>query len=172
MAKETPRILFRSNEKLHFAQLYIELLQQNNSDLDSLRQKVLTKAHWETAVLHLMGAYVGLLQQIAHNYELPLSGILSLEQLEQQFVQRGYVSPELARIRQLLNEPNTWLSHLHQAYVSCWQLEQLSTKPVDANILASTVSQITPVRSPTELTIWLDQLTCLIKDIRQSMEEW
>ncbi|ELA09437.1 hypothetical protein MOMA_03505 [Moraxella macacae 0408225] len=108
----------RTNQKLYFCRIYCQLAQE-------AEQKQLADAHLESAILHLYGAYLAFLQEIACYYQLNLV-IPTLTTIADKLAQKTQISPEIEYLTQL--SEIDFLAEIEQA----WQ--QVNFKPIPKQI--------------------------------------
>ncbi|MFC3149647.1 DUF6586 family protein [Litoribrevibacter euphylliae] len=105
-----------TNEKLYFAQIALSFFEEEQAKSSVFSQNRLVALE-ESAVAHLYNAYVGLLCELAAEHNVPFqSETLTLNQLNDALMKRDDGRREIAELLNLLAEPNSWLSRLHQSY--------------------------------------------------------
>ncbi len=114
----------RVNQKLYFARIHIDLLQQELTS--ELRPKhVAEEAIGESTVFHLMGVYRSWLKELAANYSVPAEAVQSLEDLVEGFAAQNLITAELNELK-VLEETDSWLRALLGAYHNIWHVMQES----------------------------------------------
>lgn len=105
-----------TNEKLYFAQIALSFFTEEQAKASVFSQNRLAALE-ESAVTHLYNAYIGLLCELAAEHNVPFQpDSLSLNQLNEALMKRDDGRREIAELLNLLAEPNSWLSRLHQTY--------------------------------------------------------
>lgn len=171
----------RTNQKLFFAKLQLERLQQVLADKSAFSWEAEALSCREAAILHLHGAYVAFLQELVRFYKL--SGILlSSEDVRAAMAARGQVAPEVAIFQQLEQQPASWLAALLRAHQYCLIAPDL--KPADApedeaESLGRAISLISvqadaPLSDADLAAIagWQRELTALIREFRAERVEF
>lgn len=104
----------RTNQKFYFSRIYCQLAEETP-------QAQLQTAHVESAILHLYGGYLAFLQEISHYYHVNLAEP-SLTNIEKALAERTQISPEIVRLKKLLQVD--FLADIEQA------VKQVNFKPV------------------------------------------
>lgn len=166
--------LGKANQKLYFAGFYLEALEKAENDAQLINRKAVLAAHRESCLYHLMGAYEGLLWEIANSYDIPFQAGQSLADLLAAQQEAGRAVPELEQISSLLTRPGNWL----QRMISLWQRIQdpdpatttVAKAPVNLNAIEVRVSM--EEDDLMQLPDWHDKLRSLIEEIRERLGEW
>ena len=158
----------RTNQKLYFAKMAIQQLQEST-------EVAVSQAAYESGVFHVHGAYLAFLQELSRFYKLsPQLG--TAEAIRQGLERKGQVSPEVVQI-QALEENGQWLAQLQQAFNDC----QLAPEPVEVQpeaelsdaMILRVAAPVSEAPSDIErLQHWFSQLHGLINDFRREMVEF
>lgn len=180
----------RTNQKLYFARLQQDLLQQALAE-GRFDAEARALACREASIYHLHGAYVAFLQELCRFYKLPLH-IDSSEALRLAMAAKGQVSPEVMQLQQWEAEPGSWLAQLLHAFAAQQRAEEaVVVKPAaeeegealeseaaaprllsGINIVQTDVDL--PLSEPDQarLSHWHQALTQAIREFRREMMEW
>lgn len=171
----------RTNQKLFFAKLQLERLQQVLADKSAFSWEAEALSCREAAILHLHGAYVAFLQELVRFYKL--NGVLlSSEDVRAAMAARGQVAPEITIFQQLEQQPASWLAALLQAHQQC--LIAPDPKPAEAEedeaeslgraISLVSVQSDAPLSDADLAAIagWQRELTTLIREFRAERVEF
>jgi len=161
----------RVNQKLYFARIHIDLLQQELTS--ELRPKhVVEEAIGESTVFHLIGVYLTWLKELAANYSVPAEGIQSLKDLVEGFTAQNLVTAELNELK-VLEETDSWLRALLGAYYKIWQVMQelKGQSSLDSGIPIRQISESQEIDLKT-CANWHEELSSLIERGRGTMYEW
>lgn len=170
MARSNPG---RTNEKLYFAQLFLQNRLHFYAEGQVINRNAIGKALCETVVQHLQTAYRSLLFEIIQSYHLDFSEdeILAAQQLEALCQNRGHTIPEIIKLSFLERDPLCWLSQLQAQFLSV-----NSILPREKKSLFSGADDIRMMNSDTENLEFLErchfELAELVAEIREGLEEW
>ena len=162
----------RVNQKLYFARLHIELLQQEHAKHSHPRH-VLDESIGESIVFHLVGAYRAYLQELAANYSVKAAGIDSLQALLLRFDEANLIAAELNELK-VLEESESWLSSLMHSYSEVWGVKEsggAGQSSLNAGIALREVAPQEMVDLATTAQ-WYEDLLALIDRGREAMLEW
>ncbi|MBI1396946.1 MAG: hypothetical protein GC151_13290 [Betaproteobacteria bacterium] len=99
---------FRVDCKLKYAEIHLEILRERGGNGGSLFDRAIE----ESILFHLFGARDEFLLEINAFYDCELnSDSVTLGALRRVFQARGTACPELTKIHQLENEPESWLAN-------------------------------------------------------------
>ncbi len=183
----------RTNQKLYFARLQQDLLQQALAE-GRFDAEARALACREASIYHLHGAYVAFLQELCRFYKLPLH-IDSSEALRLAMAAKGQVSPEVTQLQQWESDSGSWLAQLLQALAAQQRAEEAVVvkpagdegeeqgdeleSPVAAPRLLSGINIVQtdvdlPLSEPdlARLSHWHQALTQAIREFRREMMEW
>ncbi|MFW2177595.1 MULTISPECIES: DUF6586 family protein [unclassified Moraxella] len=118
----------RTNQKLYFVRVYCQLAEQT-------QDPQLVQAHIESAVMHLHGGYLALLQEIARYYQLNQTQP-SLDSIAHALEARTQISPEVLRLTKLLQ--TDFLGEIERA----WQQVLYKPTPKDDVLTDSTADSL------------------------------
>lgn len=164
----------RTNQKLYFCRLACNAAGSTND-------KQLYQAHCETAIFHLYGTFLALLQELGHFYGLEMASP-TLVDIEQALNARTQVSPEVQRLQQL--QQQGFLANIERAYQRCLYAvppdslsdESLVATDTDSKAQDLIVNVVTLSNQwlPDESTIreWRQQFLELIEQLREGMVEF
>lgn len=170
MAKSNPT---RTNEKLYFAQLFLQNSQSFFAEDKVINRNALINALCETIVQHLQTAYRALLFEIVQSYLLDYSEeeIQTAQQLDSYCQQQGQVIPEFMQLRLMEQDPLCWLSQLQAQFLSV-----NSILPKEKKSRFSSVDDIRVAHSDTDNLEFLEgchfELSELVAEIREGLQEW
>lgn len=174
----------RTNQKLYFAKLQQELLEQAlvSDDFDAEPKALACR---EAVIFHLEGALVSFLHELCRFYKLP--ALDNTEALRVAMQAKGQVSPEVSLLQQWEQSTSSWLANLHAAYAAIQasaeavkaepepeeEAEVSSSQRISEIRLVATQSDL-PLSEPdvANLKMWHQSLTQAIRDFRSEMQEW
>ncbi|MFB2537983.1 MULTISPECIES: DUF6586 family protein [unclassified Acinetobacter] len=158
----------RTNQKLYFAQLTLNQMQDvaNQQQLLALQ---------ESCNFHLYGAILALVQEIARFYHTKANLVQhDIRTLMQDLTQHNAYSPELQRVGQLLQEG--FLADIVHAYQDCLANPKPSTQAAvarDDMLLIATSNAIDDHRPDAkQLQAWHQMLQQLVMQLRDGLQEY
>jgi len=164
----------KANQKVYFAGFYLEALESIEHDDRLVNRKALQAAHRESCLFHLVGAYHGLLWEIAQTYNLEYRAGDALAPLLALQNEAGRAVPELERLFDLQSGAGTWLNRMMSAWYRIQDADPASTTvakaPVNLNAIEVRVSM--EEDDLLQLPDWHDKLRSLIDEIREMLGEW
>ncbi|WP_201556589.1 DUF6586 family protein [Psychrobacter sp. 72-O-c] len=162
----------RTNQKLYFCRLACQAAGSSND-------KQHYQAHCETAIFHLHGTFLALLQELSHFYGLTMTAP-TLADIEQALNDRTQVSPEVQRLQQL--QQQGFLANIERAYQRCLYAvpsdnsadDSVSTTETQSRDIIVNVVTLSNQWLPDEATIreWRQQFLELIEQLRAGMVEF
>lgn len=171
----------RTNQKLYFAKLQLDRLQQVLADRSAFAWEAEALSCREAAILHLHGAYVAFLQELVRFYKLG-APLQTSEQLRLAMEARGQVSPEVVVLQNLEKSFDSWLAALLRAHQQCLVAPDpvAPAAPEDEGespgraISLVTVSTDEPLSAQDvkHLHDWHRELVGIIREFRREMEEF
>lgn len=164
----------KANQKLYFAGFYLEALDSIEHDDRLLNRKALQVAHRESCLFHLVGAYHGLLWEIAKTYDLEYAAGDTLSTLLAMQHEAGRSVPELEHLFDLQNRPGYWLNQMMSAWQRVQDVDPASSSVAKApvNLNAIEVRVIMEDDDLLQLPDWHDKLRLLIDETRERLGEW
>lgn len=178
----------RTNQKLYFARLQLDVLEQALAAGGFDGEPKALSAR-EAVIFHLEGAYLSFIQELCRFYKLPLS-LDSSEALRLAMAAKGQISPEVVQLQQWETEAGSWLAGLHAAWEQIQRAaEAVSAQPEDdadelenAPAASRLIQEIRVVPTETDLPLsepdvsrlksWQQALTNAIREFRREMAEW
>jgi hypothetical protein len=164
----------KANQKVYFAGFYLEAIEMTEKDERLVNRKAVLAAHRESCVFHLVGAYEGLIWEVAHTYDIPWQPGQSLQPILVAQHDAGKSVPELEQLFDLLSQPGSWLQRMMAAWQRIQDLDPASTTvakaPVNLNAIEVRVSM--EEDDLLQLPDWHDKLRSLIDEIRERLAEW
>jgi len=115
MSKDRNIFPARTNQKLYFARLQLNLLQAALADTDSFDAEPRAMSCREAAIGHLHAGLGAFMQELSRFYKV-IPPVSSPAALAAAMAQRQQVSPEAEILQQLSELPDSWLSQLTQLY--------------------------------------------------------
>lgn len=174
----------RSNQKLYFAKLQQERLQQLVAERSAFAWEAEALSCREAAILHLHGAYLAFLQELVRFYKLQ-GPLTTSEALRQAMAAKGLVSPEITVLQRLEQDHGSWLARLLKAHQDCLiapdasaaaAAEDGAAEPGSAlrSISVVSVAADAPLSAGDieSLWAWQRELTNAIREFRREMAEW
>jgi len=115
MSKDRNIFPARTNQKLYFARLQLNLLKAPLPDTDSFDAEPRAMSCREAAIGHLHAGLGAFMQELSRFYKV-LPPVSTPAALAAAMAQRQQVSPEAEILQQLSEQPDSWLSQLQQLY--------------------------------------------------------
>lgn len=178
----------RTNQKLYFAKLQLDLLVQALA-AGGFEAEPQGLACREAVVFHLEGAYLSFLQELCRFYKLPLD-LNSSEAIRLAMDAKGQISPEVTQLQQWEGDSASWLAGLHAGYRAIFEAteavkaepeadgEELETSASGNHLMKEirvvSTSADLPLSEPdiARLKDWHQSLTQAIREFRREMAEW
>ncbi len=164
----------KANQKVYFAGFYLEAIEMTEKDERLVNRKAVVAAHRESCLFHLVGAYEGLVWEVAHTYDIPYQPGQLLEPILAAQHAAGKSVPELEQLSDLVSHPGSWLQRMMVAWHRIQDLDPASTTvakaPVNLNAIEVRVSM--EEDDLLQLPDWHDKLRSLIEEIRARLGEW
>lgn len=164
----------KANQKVYFAGFYLEALDSIEHDERLVNRKALQAAHRESCLFHLVGAYHGLLWEIAKTYDLEYAAGDELRPLLAAQNDAGRSVPELEQLFDLQNRSGSWLNQMMSAWQRIQDADPATTSvakaPVNLNAIEVRVSM--EEDDLLQLPDWHGKLRLLIDEIRERLGEW
>ena len=164
----------KANQKVYFAGFYLEAIEMTEKDERLVNRRAVVAAHRESCLFHLVGAYEGLVWEVAHTYDIPYQPGQSLQPILAAQSAAGKSVPELEQLADLLASPGSWLQRMMVAWHRIQDLDPASTTvakaPVNLNAIEVRVSM--EEDDLLQLPDWHDKLRSLIEEIRERLGEW
>lgn len=171
MAKHT---IGKANQKVYFAGFYIEAIEKTEKDDRLVNRRAVLAAHRESCLYHLMGAYEGLIWEIAKTYNIPYQPGQPLEPILAEQHRAGKSVPELEQLCDMQTRPGDWLQRMTAAWQRIQDPDPAATTvakaPVNLNAIEVRVSM--EEDDLLQLPDWHDKLRGLIDEIRNRLAEW
>lgn len=134
MSKERNSYPARTNQKLYFARLQLDLMQSALATGDFDREARALSCR-EAAIWHLGSALMAFLQELSRFYKVqPVVG--TAQDLAAAMAARQQVSPEAQQLLQWADQPDSWLARLQRLQVRCHQPVALPDLEVEAESAA------------------------------------
>ena len=171
MAKHRPG---KSNQRLYFAKIHLENLNELNSKENILHRKALYQAHKEAFLFQLYGAFEGLLWEIANTYDVTMQAGMGAEGLQRVCQQQERVCPEVDRLLDLSQREGHWL----QAFLRDWRKAQtldpheFGTLVAPANLNSIEIRRVDDEENTDQLNQWHREMGELINETRTILGEW
>lgn len=162
----------KSNQKLYFAKIHIDAIKDAEANDTLLNKKAVIAAFRESSLFHLVSAYHAFLNEMLNTYDVVLSPMDSLADIQAQLTSQGRPSSELERFQQL--ESSGWLTDLLSAWDEV-QNHALEKKPSTLKAAVSgaiDVLQAEPVNEVVQLELWRNKLASEIDALRSLLTEW
>jgi len=169
MAKHKPG---KSNQKLYFAKIHIDAIREAETNDSLLNKKAVITAFRESCLFHLVSAYHAFLNEMLNTYDVVLSPMDSLADIQAQLTSQGRPSSELTRFQQLAS--SGWLANMLSAWseVQGHALEKSTSIPAAVMPGAIDVLQAEPVNEVVQLELWRNELAREIEALRSLLAEW
>lgn len=119
----------RTNQKLYFARLQLDLMEQALTD-DGFESESQAWSAREAAIWHLHTALDALCQELSRFYKLTVLAH-SPKALADAMTQRHQCSPEAEHMLSLLQQPEGWMAHLQRLYDQCFEPVELPEMQFD-----------------------------------------
>lgn len=171
----------RTNQKLFFAKLQLERIQQLLADKSAFSWEAEALSCREAAILHLHGAYVAFLQELVRFYKLN-GELLSSEDVRVAMAARGQVAPEIAIFQQLEQQSSSWLAALLRAHHLCLiapdsrpaEAEEDAPESLGRAIGLVSVQDDAPLSAAdlSAIALWQRELTALVREFRSERVEF
>lgn len=130
MSKERNSHPARTNQKLYFARLQLDLLDAALRDDDfSAEPRALSCR--EAALWHLDSAIGAFMQELSRFYKVQPAATTP-ETLAAAMAAQGRVSPEADILLQLLAQPETWMARLRALHAACYRPVTLPDIAIEA----------------------------------------
>lgn len=165
----------RTMQKLFAARLLLDRLGDADQQ-DELIQHSFKAAHVDAVLFHLQGALQSLLYEIAETARMPAGQWHSLEDLHQAAEDNERFLPQLNVLLELQNDSFSWFSQFQKRYQACWLpdvqpgADSKGVKTVDSNSLIALSED--SISDQQQLQLWLDSMQALVRDLRQTMQEY
>lgn len=158
----------RTNQKMYFARLAIQQAKQQTEQVQA------AQASRESAVFHLHGGLLALLQELGRYYRVE-GRQPTLNALREALATRGQVSPEVAQLEHLTKQG--FLGELQRAFQACqYAPEPSAPAPEEAEssslIIKVTQSPLAWLPDEEILQEWHRELMHLIEGFRAEMVEF
>lgn len=169
--------LARTNQKLSFTRIHLELLKQAQDDT-SWNKHALIESFNESVLFHLMSAYDAFLREIAEVYKVDTETLEGYRSLATELEVTGVESPELKQLSVLENDSTAWLHKMIGAYEACWHGADKKGATSDTKSLSEIhVLQVNPDHAEDKAIIveyegWFNALSQLVDSLREGMQEW
>ncbi len=160
----------RTNEKLAFARLHLQQLEQAEQSSD-VSQTLRVASFKESVIFHLMGAYAGFLRELAESYKVKDRAIEDLSSLKKALAELDRESSEVKEL-DALSTPGQWLYELKAAYQLCWQAGGAQKAKSETDTGGIQLFDIEQGIGHKKLSRWLDEFQTLVQRHRESMLEW
>ncbi len=119
MSKERNIYPARTNQKLYFARLQLDLMQAAVQDTEAFDAQARALSCREAAIWHLHSALAAFMQELSRFYKVqPVAS--SVAALAEAMAKRQQVSPEAQVLQQLLDIPESWLAALVRLHATCY----------------------------------------------------
>lgn len=115
MSKDRNIFPARTNQKLYFARLQLNLLADALADSTAFDSEPRAMSCREAAIWHLHAGLGAFMQELSRFYKV-LPPVSTPAALAAAMAQRQQVSPEAEILQQLSEQPESWLSQLQQLY--------------------------------------------------------
>ncbi|MES2818476.1 MAG: DUF6586 family protein [Pseudomonadota bacterium] len=166
----------RTNQKIFYAGLSLDSWRKAEAAA-SINAQALIQAEREAALFHLYGALLGLCHEIGGYYRLAEADGAHVESILTPALLQAAPSPELAEMVELVQQPETWLAQLLEAYNGLFEPLNAPKKAKVAPGLpliqaVSLDEEQVPLLAHTELEAWRQQLKGLAQRFREAMVEW
>ena len=166
----------RTNQKIYFAGLALEALGRAESG-QAMNASALIQADRESALFHLYGALLGLCHEIAGYYRLPQSASPSAEALLGGDAEQALAIPELAELKELALNRETWLACLMREYAALFSPPQ-APKVVKGDVRVAVIQVLNldeedpvPALTREEMERWRQNLKGLAIRFREGLSE-
>ena len=171
MAKYKPG---KANQKRYFAAFYLEAIEKAEKDEHVLNRKALLAAHRESCLFHLVGAYEALIWEVANLYGETFRVGMSLTQLLEAARESGKSIPELDRLLELESHQDGWLNRMMRAWRRVQDVDPaaMTVAKAPVNLNAIEVRVVAEEDDLLQLSDWHGNLSELIEETRQTLQEW
>lgn len=159
------------NQTLLFARMQLEHARQPHSRPDSaLRQQAYVRA----ACSELRHTYIALLNEIGAAYRVALHApILSVDELCHRLNTINKHPSEIEELKELLNNPSSWLSQLLQAYEQLLSGHVHAATPINPQIIAVAANAHTSdALTASAMQVVSDEMQALIERLRSVYFEY
>lgn len=160
----------RTNEKLNFAKVHIELLNEAKTSSAPVFRRALV----ESAVFHLYGALFSYVRETANASSIPDQEISLATTPEQLVIARDYLGPEMLAIAQGMQDSHHWLGQLVDAFeqlgrgqISAGREEQVS----EITLVSLDENPLADAQALETVTMWLSNLRSMVESGRHQMQE-
>ena len=164
----------KTNQKVYFAGFYLEALEKTEKDEQIVNRKALLAAHRESCLYHLVGAYEGLIWEVANTYDVPFAAGMALASVLEDLQRKDKAVPELEQLFELECLEGSWLNRMMHTWRRIQDLDPAATSvakaPVNLNAIEVRISM--EEDELLQLPDWHDKLRLLIDEIRQTLAEW
>lgn len=179
MSRERNSHPARTNQKLYFARLQLELLEAALADAGAFDSEPRALSCREAAIWHLHAGLGAFLQELSRFYKV-LPTVSTPEALAEAMARRQQVSPETQILLQLAAEPDSWLARLRALHAACLlpvTLPDIATEdesPARIGIPVVMTEADAPLGEPDRamLADILKALTQTIRDFRAELVEF
>lgn len=179
MSKERNSHPARTNQKLYFARLQLDLMQTALADAGAFDSEPRALSCREAAIWHLAAGLGAFMQELSRFYKVQPAATTP-EALAEAMARRGQTAPEAAILLQLAEDPSSWLSSLRALERACYlpvTLPDLATEadsPARIAIPVVMTSEDAPLSAPDrDLLAGIHRaLTQAIRDFRAELVEF
>lgn len=179
MSKERNIYPARTNQKLYFARLQLDLMQAALSDDEAFDASARALSCREAAIWHLHSGLAAFMQELSKFYKVqPV--VSTVHGLAEAMAKRQQVSPEAQVLEQLLDTPDSWLAGLMRVHAACYLPVALPDLEVEADSAARIAIPVvnTDIDAPlstNDITLLLQihrELTHIIRGFRAELAEF
>lgn len=179
MSKERNIYPARTNQKLYFARIQLELMAQALADSAAFDSEPRAMSCREAAIWHLSAGLGAFFQELSRFYKVQ-PAVSTPEDMAAAMARRGQSSPEAQILLQLLENESSWLSQLRRLEAACHQPVALPDLAVEADSPARIAIPVVMTEADAPLSAsdraQLDQihraLTQAIRDFRAELVEF
>ncbi len=160
-----------TNQRLFFVRLQIQQFEA----LTAGESEPARQAQYESVVFHLLQAYCAFLRELADMQNLPVNANALVENAEGLIsnAPAEVVSPELQELAMLEMDPGSWLANLRQVFRRFGAPVDTVGLPGVVQHSEISVTMVTPEDNRlSELTMWHEALSEIIRRLRAVSQEW
>lgn len=171
MAKHRPG---KSNQKLYFAKIHLEFLNELNTKENLLHRKALYQAHKEAFLFQLYGAYEAMLWEVANTYDIDMQAGMGAAGAYALCQQKGIASPEIERVFELSQRKGHWLAEFLMEWRKACSLDphENATVVAPANLNAIEIRRVDNEENTDQLNQWHREMNSILNETRSILGEW
>jgi hypothetical protein len=168
------QLTITTNQKLGAAKKHLSCLMH----LDHEASGLLIAAYQDSIVFQLQLVCDSFVQEIASDYQLVVTKQMGFIELAALLEQKGTPCSHCTQLASLQEREHNWLSWLQRRYSQCWKATEYFSpnKALETDLLAResliSVSDISENSDEQWLRLCIDELSQLIGEYRELMQEW